>query len=224
MTITGSNADGRGRRSLARAAAAVVTVIALVLVLSVVAFRVGSAPTTDGSDGTGAGTGDPDHLRAQPVDIGFAADMIDHHDQAVQMALLAVSKTSEPAVRTLAIEIATTQRREGGRLDQFLRDRGVDRVDPRRTVMAWMGEPTTRDHMPGLASPQEMVALTNAEGADADRRFLELMIRHHEGGIHMAEFAVDHAETQDLRDLAARMIVDQKQQSTEMRQLLGEPG
>ena len=64
-----------------------------------------------------------------------------------------------------------------------------------------------------------MLQLTNATGAEVDRLFVELMIKHHEGGVHMAQFAVDHAETQDLRDLASRMVVDQQREIGEMQQL-----
>lgn len=179
--------------------------------------RQGQASVADGP-GTAA---DPGHLKAQPIDTGFAADMIDHHAQAVQMSLLVIDRATTPEVRTHAIEIATSQRREEGRLIQFLADRGIDQTDPTRTVMAWMQQPMPHDQMPGLATAAEMVELTNAEGADIDRIFVRLMIRHHEGGVHMAEFAAKWAETQDLRELAGRMVVEQQQELNELRPLEG---
>src|SRR5690606_25184466 len=118
-------------------------------------------------------------LKAQPVDVGFAADMYDHHEQAVQMALTIMDKTTNPGVRAHAVQIAAGQRRESGMFEQFLIDRGIGFSDPRRTVMTWMGEPTPAEEMPGLATAQELVALTAATGEDADRLFLDLMIRHH---------------------------------------------
>jgi uncharacterized protein (DUF305 family) len=164
-------------------------------------------------------TAPPATLRAQPIDTGFAADMIDHHDQAVQMSLLAIGNAESPAVRQLAVEIATAQRREGGMLIQFLKDRGIDQTDPQRTVMSWMDEPTPHDRMPGLATPQELVDLTNASGPETDRLFVTLMLRHHEGGIHMAEFAAAHAESQAIRDLAAKMVVDQQHEISDLTAL-----
>ena len=129
----------------------------------------------------------PVTLKPQPIDVGFAQDMSDHHDQAVQMALLAFGQADSQAVRTLAIEIIASQRRETGILEQFLRDRGVARGDPQRTVMEWMHEPVAHDRMPGLATNGQIVALTGAEGPAFDQQFVDLMIKHHEGGIHMAE-------------------------------------
>jgi uncharacterized protein (DUF305 family) len=211
-------------RPTARIFVPAAVVVALVVV-GAVSYQAGTrspstSPTTTVTPAGGPGTTtDPGHLKAQPVDVGFAADMIDHHDQAVALSLLAIDRATTSAVRTLALEIATSQRREGGMLLQFLRDRGIATTDPTRMVMTWMDEPTPHDQMPGLATKDEVLALTNATGDDIDRLFVELMIRHHEGGIHMATFAAEHAETQDLRDLASRMVVDQKREIGEMQQL-----
>jgi uncharacterized protein (DUF305 family) len=195
--------------------------LAIVLVLvGVVAYHLGQSSTSDAAPPP-ATAPPPDHLAAQPVDAGFAEDMLDHHAQAVQMALVALNKATTPEVRTIATEILTSQQRESGLLTQFLADRGITTYDPQRTVMAWMGEPTPHDHMPGLATPDQLVALTNATGADVDRQFVPLMIAHHQGGVHMAQYAAQHAETQALRDLAGRMVVDQQQQITELQELQG---
>jgi len=205
---------------------ALVVGVAFVLVAAV-SYAAGTRQSSNGSaapvgqpGGSAPTSSDPSHLKAQPVDVGFAADMIDHHDQAVAMALLVIDRATTSAVRTLALEIATSQRREGGMLVQFLRDRGIDHTDPNRLVMTWMNQPTPHDKMPGLASNEELLQLTNATGADVDRLFAELMIRHHEGGVHMASYAVDHAESQDIRDLASRMIVAQQREIGELQQLL----
>jgi uncharacterized protein (DUF305 family) len=187
----------------------------------VVAFVVGIAIGAAGED-TPPPADPPTTLKAQPVDVGFAADMYDHHEQAVQMSLIMMGKTANPGVRAHAVQIAVGQRRESGIFEQFLSDRGIEDVDPRRTVMAWMGEPVPWDQMPGAASSADIVALTNATGDDADRLFLDLMIRHHEGGIHMAEYAVEHAETQSMRDLAARIVLSQKREVNDLEQLRAE--
>jgi uncharacterized protein (DUF305 family) len=214
-------ASSNGRRALVLAAPV------LLVVAVVIAGAIGYAAGSGSSTSTGSNPPDaapPNTLKAQPVDVGFAADMYDHHEQAVQMALIAMDKTTNPGVRAHAVQIAVGQRRESGIFEQFLADRGIDDVDPRRTVMAWMGEPTPSDQMPGLASAEEIVALTNATGEDADRRFLDLMIRHHEGGIHMAEYAAANAETQSMRDLAARIVLDQRGELNDLDQLRLELG
>ena len=38
--------------------------------------------------------------------------------------------------------------------------------------------------MPGMATDAEMTKLRSLHGADADTFFIQLMLRHHEGGLH----------------------------------------
>jgi uncharacterized protein (DUF305 family) len=56
--------------------------------------------------------------------------------------------------------------------------------------------------MPGLATAEELDELRAAEGNDFDVLFLQLMIRHHQGGTGMAEYAAEHADVYALRTLA----------------------
>jgi len=196
---------------------AVLAVSAVLLVAIVFgAFRVGQSQASEPAP---APVAVPITLKPQPIDVGFAQDMADHHDQAVQMALLALGRDTSQPVHTLAIEILSSQRREAGIFEQFLRDRGVPVADKQRTVMEWMHEPIAHDQMPGLATGEQITALTNAEGPAFDQQFVDLMIRHHEGGVHMATYAAEHAETQYIRDLASRIVVAQQNEITDLRQL-----
>jgi uncharacterized protein (DUF305 family) len=91
------------------------------------------------------------------------------------------------------------------------------------TVMAWMGEPLPEDRMPGLATEDNLTQLRDAEGHQADLLFAQLMIAHHQGGIHMAEYAAEHATTARVRDLAAAMAVDQRGEINELAERMGLP-
>jgi uncharacterized protein (DUF305 family) len=158
-------------------------------------------------------------IEVDPVDVGFATDMLDHHQQALQMGLLAEDKATTTPVKALAVKMVAGQQMESGRFIQYLEERGRRQGDPDREVMRWMGMPLPRHEMPGLASQAEMLALTNATGGDVDRLFLDLMLRHHEGGLHMAEFAAEHGRNEPLRDLAARMVVMQRREIADMTSL-----
>lgn len=74
--------------------------------------------------------------------------------------------------------------------------------------------------MPGLASPADMERLRNASGKDAETIFLTLMISHHQGGLTMAEAAVQRSTTENVRSLAARMAAAQANEITAMEQML----
>jgi uncharacterized protein (DUF305 family) len=83
--------------------------------------------------------------------------------------------------------------------------------------MDWMGTGVPYEEMPGLATEEQMAALRDARGAEADALFLELMAEHHRGGIHMATYAAENARTDDVRDLAAAMVAIQSVEINEYR-------
>jgi uncharacterized protein (DUF305 family) len=154
------------------------------------------------------------------VDIGFLQDMIDHHDQAVQMALLELANGEDPTARHFAEEVLLFQRWEIGVMDRLLEEANATRGGVPRNVMAWMGATVPLADMPGLASEAEMQALADAEGAEADRLFLELMRVHHEGGIHMAEYAAENGSNERVRELAGRIAEYQRIEVREYTMLM----
>jgi uncharacterized protein (DUF305 family) len=151
------------------------------------------------------------------VDIGFLVDMSEHHDQAVRMALMELAHGQDPTVRGFAQDVLLFQRSELGAMGVLLDEQGAVRpdLDPDRSAMAWMDMATPSGAMPGMATEEQLARLDAARGLDADRLFLELMSAHHEGGLHMAEYAADHGSDPRVRALAARMA---KYQEIEVRE------
>ena len=150
------------------------------------------------------------------VDVGFLVDMRTHHQQAVEMALTAVDKAENPIVRSFAREILIRQNVELGLMAAELGDWGNSGERPEE-AMGWMGHPVPWRAMPGLATDEQMEALRSASGAEFDAMFLELMAEHHRGGVHMASYAAENAETDDVRRLAARMAELQRVEIAEFR-------
>ena len=87
--------------------------------------------------------------------------------------------------------------------------------------MAWMGEQhaVTEGRMPGMASQAEMAALRAAEGLEADRLFVELMIIHHVGGIHMVDAILAVSDHPEVVFLAEAMKLGQEKELTVLRDL-----
>jgi uncharacterized protein (DUF305 family) len=146
---------------------------------------------------------------AASVDAGFSRDMARHHLQAVEMANLALERSHDREVRQLAFDISATQTNQAGRMQGWLALWGLPTSggDP----MAWMGG-TGHHHtdgalMPGMATEDELANLRSLSGTALDVEFLRLMIRHHQGGKEMAEYAAAHASEPAVRSLA-RSIVD----------------
>jgi uncharacterized protein (DUF305 family) len=143
------------------------------------------------------------------VDEGFVVDMRTHHEQAIEMALLELAAGEHEEVIAYAREILVRQNVELGLMAAELEDWGVPVGERPPTAMAWMGTPVPVEEMPGLASEAEMAALREATGQEADRLFLQLMVEHHRGGVHMAEYAAEHGTADDVRRLAASMAAIQ---------------
>ncbi len=158
-----------------------------------------------------------DTTEASAVDAGFYLDMIAHHEQAVEMALVQLGNDGDPTVAGFAREIVIFQQYEIGRMDEALRRWGVERDDRGDTAMAWMGMAVPVDSMPGLAGNDEFDELRASTGPDADALFLELMADHHRGGVHMAAYAADNATDPGVRALATRMERNQSIEINEYR-------
>jgi uncharacterized protein (DUF305 family) len=152
------------------------------------------------------------------IDIGFAQDMSMHHQQAVTMADM-LAPDAAPDVRALAEQIRFTQLAEIGQMTGWLQLVGAPPAGTH--PMAWM-TPTAAGHdmnpmndamtMPGLASPADLTRLQRSTGHANEVLFLELMTRHHEGGIDMATYAFRHSTTDAVRRAASIMVDEQTQE------------
>ncbi|MCI2416614.1 DUF305 domain-containing protein [Saccharopolyspora sp. K220] len=181
----------------------------------------------------------PSFDRAEPqptaVDIGFAQDMTMHHQQAVTMATLARERATDVAVRQLAFDIETNQRDQIGRMQGWLSLWGQP-AQATGPLMQWMTPDGGHDHnaaatgapsgglMPGMATSAEMSRLQSLRGPEFDVYFLQLMLRHHQGGAEMAEYASVHAALPAVRELAKNILGSQSNESTLMRTMLTERG
>jgi len=152
------------------------------------------------------------------LEAGFARDMMIHHDQAVAMALLIRDRTADPAVKTLATDILLTQENQIGQMLGWLNVWGLPATSA-QPPMAWMGHPVS-GRMPGMATPEELAHLEHRSGNAADTEFLRLMIRHHQGGIPMAEEAIARSGNDQVRALATAIVAAQQSEITAMEDLL----
>jgi uncharacterized protein (DUF305 family) len=125
-----------------------------------------------------------------PADVRFMQDMIPHHHQALEMAVLAPDRTNQPDLLEAARRIEASQADEIEFMQQWLRERGQDVPNP-----AAHGAMHTDHRMAGMATPEQMAELAAAKGTDFDRLFLELMIRHHEGAVKMVEELLEREGT-----------------------------
>ena len=175
--------------------------------------------------------GVPEVPAAESVDVGFLQDMSVHHQQAVEMASWERDHTTDPELRQLAYDIESTQTGQIGRMQGWLELWGASAQPVGRPYMTWMaGSPTgAHDHavtasgvstMPGMASADDLKKLRASTGTQMDVFFLQLMLRHHEGGASMLSYAAQNASQEPVRNLAAQMLSAQTAEATYITQLL----
>jgi uncharacterized protein (DUF305 family) len=149
------------------------------------------------------------------ADVSFAQGMIPHHQEAVEMAEIAV----DPAVGAGVDVVALASRIKSAQ-------------DPEIEMMtgwleAWgepmemdMGEDNDMGSMDAGMSEAEMDGLRAETGAEFDRRWMETMIAHHEGAIAMAESVKSDGTNAEVVALADAIIAAQQAEIDEMQALL----
>lgn len=150
-------------------------------------------------------------------DTRFLRDMIVHHAQAIVMVDAVYDRLSDGQVRALASRIRDEQQPEIDFMAGFLEERGQD-APPEAA------NPRLTDHgghsMPGMASAGDLRDLATATGVEADRRFLRLMVRHHEGALHMVGAHRALATDERVEELADDINVTQSKQIQQMAEML----
>lgn len=188
----------------------------IALALTAVLAACGSDDSPDSAaTTTGAAVTSAVDVVLNEADIEFAQGMIAHHEQAVEMAEIALDPNvnASAAVVDLATRIQAAQEPE---IDQ---------------MTAWLtaaGEPVTMDladghdmsDMDGMMSADDMDALAAATGTEFDTMWAEMMIEHHEGAISQSETVKADGSNPDVLALADQIIATQQAEIAEMQQLL----
>lgn len=163
-----------------------------------------------------------DHNQA---DVAFAQQMIPHHSQALEMATMVPGHDASAKVTSLAGRIDKAQGPEIAQMTGWLKSWGAA---PASTGMNMPGmDQGSKPGMsggpsaPGMMSADEMKMLGQAKGAAFDRRWLQMMIQHHQGAIDMASTELKQGSSADGKALAQKITAGQQAEITEMKGILG---
>lgn len=168
-------------------------------------------------------------------EAGFARDMQTHHLQAVQMSTLVRDRTEDPEIRQLANDIARTQQQQAGQMYGWLSVWGLPQASP-QPAMAWMDEDAGHEpshgsssaaaqgapSMPGMATDDQLSELEEAQGREAERLYLELMIPHHQAGAAMGRAVLERTDNPVVTSLAQSIVTSQQAEIDYMEDLLAQ--
>lgn len=198
------------------AIARALTATAATLLMTVVLTACGSTDSTPGSmggtggmGGMGASTAASAPAAADAGDVMFAQMMIPHHEQAVEMADLALAEdTASAEVRRLAGQVKAAQDPEIEQMRGWLREWGAPTSAP-------------MDHSTGgMMSMSDLSDLEQARGAEFDRTWLTMMVAHHQGAITMAQGVLATTSDPEVEALAEAIVRTQQAEIATMQGLL----
>jgi uncharacterized protein (DUF305 family) len=151
-------------------------------------------------------------------DVTFAQQMVPHHSQALDMAKLVPSRSTNPKVVDLASRIAKAQDPEIQQMQSWLTTWGAGTSGI--PGMTHESMPGMDQDMPGMMSADDMKQLEAAKGTEFDKMWLDMMIKHHQGAIDMAKTELSKGSNADAKALAQKIIDAQQAEITEMQGLL----
>jgi uncharacterized protein (DUF305 family) len=146
-------------------------------------------------------------------DVMFLQMMIPHHQQAIDMSDLALTKSTDSELLALAKNIRDEQAAEIVKMKAWLDKAGAD-LDPGHSMGHGMG---------GMLSDSELAALKAATGKNFDLLWLKGMTGHHVGAIDMATM-IEDADNDEIKSFGQAIVTSQSAQNKQMAAMIKRMG
>lgn len=146
-----------------------------------------------------------------PDDVMFAQMMIPHHEQALVMSSIAMSKDGiSDGITGIAQRIDEEQFGEIADLTSWLEQSG----SPVKSAGHESHE------MPGMLTDEQIEQLRAATGDEFEKMWLLFMVAHHQGAVTMSQDVIANGTDPELRAFAERTIANQGMEIDQMTILL----
>jgi len=137
------------------------------------------------------------------IDRHFIQEMIPHHQDAVDMAELALTKAEHDELRQLAESIKDNQSREINDMASWYK--------------SWYGTDVPDSTTFGMGMMDDMTDLADLEDAEIfDKKFIQQMIPHHQTAIMMASMLLNQTKHKEMQELAQDIITTQTEEINKM--------
>lgn len=142
------------------------------------------------------------------ADVMFLQMMIPHHQQAIDMADVAAQISKNLELLKLASDIKSEQSAEIIQMRAWLKE-----------AKASEDAGHSMHEMGGMLSSEDFANLKAATGSNFDKLWLEGMIGHHDGAIHMTNMIID-ADNLELKKFGQGIVKSQAAQIEQMKEML----
>ncbi len=195
----------------------------------------GTKEATTTSASTSTSTSVESSAQAAPhnrADMMFTHMMIPHHEQAIEMSDILLSKQDiDSRVVDLAKQIKAAQGPEIEQMQAWLKqwNMKMEGMPPMGDMPGHGGMGDMPGHgggmgtmpgMDGMMSASEMDALKNAQGVEATKLYLTGMIKHHQGAITMGQNEIKNGEFPEAVAMATSIVESQQKEIDTMNQIL----
>lgn len=150
-------------------------------------------------------------LLGENYDKAFIANMIVHHQGAVDMAKLALKYASHNQIKALSLAILATQSTEISEMTAWGTKWGYNKTG---------GQKMKGNNAKSMAGTNAMMmsSLRGKVGVAFDQAFLTEMIGHHQSAINMATPGLKNAQHAEVKKLAKAIIIAQSKEIKQMKQ------
>lgn len=149
-------------------------------------------------------------MQGETFDRNFIANMIAHHQGAVDMAKQAQASAKHTELQTMADDIIAAQEKEIADMLTWQKQWGYP-----STSVEDMQDHSAMGMMDSMATMG--AELEGKTGDEFDKAFLEQMILHHQSAIDMAAPGKKNAARQEVKDLTVAIVNDQSVEIAQMR-------
>ena len=146
-------------------------------------------------------------------DVMFLQMMIPHHQQAIDISDLALTKSADSELLALAKSIRDEQSAEIVTMKAWLDAAGAD-LEMDHSMNHSMG---------GMLSDSDIAALKSATGKSFDLLWLKGMTGHHDGAIDMAAM-IENAKNPEIKSFGQAIVSSQSEQNKQMAAMLKRMG
>lgn len=148
------------------------------------------------------------------IDAHFIEQMIPHHEDAITMANLALTKAEHKEIKTLANDIIQSQSEEIAQMKEWYRSWFGKNVTSVSSVMG---------HDMGMMMHGGMMGnLTDIQSLEAskpfDKAFIQEMIPHHQMAVMMAQMLIVSTDRPEMKQLGENIISAQTKEINQMRE------
>jgi uncharacterized protein (DUF305 family) len=188
-----------------------VIALSLVSILGVIIFKDSDLMEKNMGHDMGnhmSGNSDSSDTGLTGADTMFLQMMIPHHQQAIEISEVALRVSKNAELLALAKIIIRDQKSEISQMKSWLQLAGSSE-DAGHSMK----------NMGGMLSNDELNKLNQATGNQFDALWLQGMIGHHDGAIHMSEMIKD-ASNPDIKSFGEKIVKDQSAQIAQMKKML----